>query len=338
VTALLDSTWLAPLGALYGSAAAARAWLYAHGVLPQARLAGPVISVGNLSSGGTGKTPVVAWLARLLQAAGFPVAILSRGYRGSFRGAALFVSDERSVLAGAAEAGDEPLMLARSLPGVVVAVGRQRDVVGRAVESRFGPRAHVLDDGFQHLRLYRDLDVVCLDETRPFDRPLPAGRAREWPSALRRADLLLVGGADASPSLDPQKTFRVRRHIDGFFARNGEPCPAPRRAFLLAGIARPARFEADVRSCVAELLGTAFYPDHHVFSLEDLRRELARARSLGADAVVTTAKDEVRLPVAAGEPPVLVARLSVEIDDALRFGERVLSSVRGRLAPSLPPS
>jgi tetraacyldisaccharide 4'-kinase len=167
---------------------------------------------------------------------------------------------------------------------------------------------------------------------------LPAGRAREWPSALRRAGLLLVTGPDASPKLDPRKSFRVRRRIDGFFARNGEPRPTPRRAFLLAGIARPARFEADVRSCGAELLGTAFYPDHHAFSLKELQRELARARSLGADALVTTAKDEVRLPVAAGEPPLLVARLSVEIDDALRFGEQILSCVRGRLAPALPRS
>ena len=141
------------LGAPFATAAALRVAAYRWGLLPQARLAGPVVSVGNLSLGGSGKTPIVRRVAELLSAAGKPVAILSRGYRGSFRGAALLVSDGSSVLATSEQAGDEPVMLARSLPGVVVAVGPRRDVVGRRVEERFGPRTHVLDDGFQHLSL-----------------------------------------------------------------------------------------------------------------------------------------------------------------------------------------
>jgi tetraacyldisaccharide 4'-kinase len=139
VTGPQERPWLAPLGALYGALGAARVLLYRRGLLPRARLAGAVISVGNLSVGGAGKTPVVERIARMLGEAGYPVSILSRGYRGSFRGEALLVSDEERVLAGAAEAGDEPVMLARALPGVVVAVGPHRDA-GRFAEACRLPR------------------------------------------------------------------------------------------------------------------------------------------------------------------------------------------------------
>ena len=324
-----DRAWLAPLGAVYGAAAAVRAWLYRRGVLPRTRLAGAVVSVGNLSVGGAGKTPVVEWLARALSEAGHPVSILSRGYRGSFRGEALLVGDGERVLARAAEAGDEPVMLARALPGVVVAVGPRRDAVGRFVESRFGPRVHVLDDGFQHLRLERDLDVACLDASSR--RPLPAGRLRERPSALARADVVLLAD-DAPPptALDPGRVFRMRRRVEGFLARDGSSRAAPRRPFLLAGIARPERFEADARSRSPEVVGSLFFPDHHAYAPDELRAALARARSLGADALVTTAKDEVRLPEVASDLPLLVLRISAEIEEEARFRDVVLARVRER--------
>jgi len=188
------SRWLLPLGQIFGGVAACRAALYRKGWIRQARLAGPVISVsvGNLSVGGTGKTPVVARVAELLRDEGQRVAILSRGYRGRFHGEALVVADGERLLASAREAGDEPVMLALALPGVVVAVGKRRDVVGRMVESRFGAVVHVLDDGFQHLRLARDLDLLCVDAGHPGGRPLPAGPLREFPSAARRADAVLL--------------------------------------------------------------------------------------------------------------------------------------------------
>ncbi len=184
------------LGGLFARVAALRVAAYRGGWLRQARLAGPVVSIGNLSLGGSGKTPVVRRVAELLSAAGERVAILSRGYRGSFRGDALVVSDGASVLASSAQAGDEPVMLARALPGVVVAVGPRRDVVGRMVERRFGPRVFVLDDGFQHLRLARDLDVVCLDVRDLAGRTLPLGRLREGPAALARKDGAVVAFAN----------------------------------------------------------------------------------------------------------------------------------------------
>jgi len=325
---------LAPLGALFGGAAALKAGLYRRGYLSQRRLAGPVISVGNLSVGGSGKTPVVSCVAEMLRNEGMRVAILSRGYGGAFRGEALVVSDGRSVLADASLVGDEPVMLARSLEGVIVAVGPRRDVVGQAVEARFGRCVHVLDDGFQHLRLARDLDILCVDVRDLADRPLPAGRLREFPSALRRADLVLLASGDAGASvrlppvahgIDADRVFGLSRRSEGFFSAAGEPRPAPRAAWLLHGIARPERFQADVRACAA-VLGVSGFPDHHPFSLGELRDVLERARAAGADAVVTTAKDAVRLPSLDAEPPVLVFRVRAEITDLERFRARVLAA------------
>jgi len=328
--------WLAPAGALFGAGAALRVSLYRRGLLAQARLAGPVISVGNLSLGGTGKTPVVAHIAAMLAADGLPVAVLSRGYGGSFRGEALVVSDGRTVAADASAAGDEPVMLARSLPGVVIAVGRHRDVVGRAVESRFGPRVHVLDDGYQHLRLARDLDLLCLDAFDLDDRPLPAGRLREFASSAARADLVLVGRADeAGPErmahieqqLGPERTLRLVRRVEGFVGPDGSPREAPGRAFLVSGIARPERFHADASARVGAVAGVAVFPDHHRFSPAELAHVVDQARVARADAVVTTAKDAVRMP-APVDLPLLVLRVSAQVSPERRLRERLLAVAR----------
>ena len=317
--------WLAPLGALFGAGAALRVGLYRRGVLRRARLSGPVISVGNLSVGGSGKTPLVARIAEILRDAGEPVAVLSRGYGGSFRGQALIVGDGASVLADASEAGDEPVMLARSLRGVVVAVGPRRDVVGRAVEARFGRRVHVLDDGFQHLRLFRDLDVLCIGEADLHDRPLPAGRLRERPSASARADVVCVWSPAAAPD---GRTFRVGRRPLGFFDLDGRQHPAPARPFLLSGIANPERFWADAAAAVPAVAGRAAFADHHRFTTDEIRRVVAEARASGADAIVTTAKDAVRLPGTVPDIPVLVFRIAAQIDDEARFRDRLLAAVR----------
>lgn len=321
------SRWLAPLGAVFGAGAALRVALYRRGLLSRSRLAGPVISVGNLSVGGSGKTPLVARIAEILRDAGEPVAVLSRGYGGSFRGEALIVGDGAAVLSDAAEAGDEPVMLARALRGVVVAVGPRRDRVGRAVEARFGRRVHVLDDGFQHLRLFRDLDVLSVGEGDLDDRPLPAGRLREPASASARADLLCVW-SEAAAARDDERTFRVSRRPLGFFDLDGRERAAPTRPLLLSGIANPERFWADVALVAPGVVGRAAFPDHHRFTGEEIRRALDQARALRADAVVTTAKDAVRLPGPVADLPVLVFRIAAQIEDEPRFRERLLAAVR----------
>ncbi|HEV8255036.1 MAG TPA: tetraacyldisaccharide 4'-kinase [Vicinamibacteria bacterium] len=323
---------LAPLAAVFAWGASARVRLYRAGVLQRRRLRGPVISVGNLSVGGSGKTPVVARVAALLRDDGLPVAILSRGHGGRFRGEALIVSDGRSVLADAETAGDEPVMLARELPGVVVAVGRRRDRVGRAVEARFGARAHVLDDGFQHLRLARDLDILCVDPADLVDRTLPAGRLRERPPAAARAGLVLtIGGGDR----ESERSLGLARRAVGFFDKDGVPRPAPVRPLAFAGIARPERFFEDVGA-----LGRMRFPDHHRFSPDDLRRVAEQAVRSGADAIVTTAKDAVRLPAWSPPVPLLVFKTEAVVSDEPRFRDLVLAAgrraaVRSRPRPAL---
>jgi tetraacyldisaccharide 4'-kinase len=319
--------WLAPAGALYGALGAARLGLYRRGLIRSARLRGPVISVGNLAVGGRGKTPVVALVAQWVRDAGLPVAVLSRGYGGSFRGEALFVSDGETVSPDAEASGDEPMMLARRLPGVVVAVGARRDRVGRAVEERFGPRVHVLDDGFQHLRLARDLDLLCLRPEDLGDRPLPAGALREDAGAARRADVFLVWDGPLPPELPGDRSFVVRRRLEGFVDREGAAAEAPRRPYLLAGIAHPERFAADVRESCGALAGTAFFPDHHRFRSDELERACLDARASGADALVTTEKDLPRLPPLAGLP-VRALRIGVDVAGAERLRERVLAAAR----------
>jgi tetraacyldisaccharide 4'-kinase len=329
------------LGSLFGGAASLRVAAYRHGLLPRARLAGPVVSVGNLGVGGSGKTPVVQRVAEILRDAGEPVSILSRGYGGRFSGEALVVSDGQRVLAGAAEAGDEPVMLARALPGVVVAIGRRRDAVGRAVEARFGRRVHVLDDGFQHLRLERDLDLVCLDVKDLQDRPLPAGRLRERPSAVGRADLVLLTRLEAASEeelraleqhLGHARSFRVSRRVCGWRSLGGAETVPPARAFLLAAIARPERFERDVALSGAALVGRSFFRDHHRFGRADLDGVSERALAAGADAIVTTAKDAVRLDgVGTLGLPVLVLHVAAEIADEPRLVARLLAAA-GRAA------
>jgi tetraacyldisaccharide 4'-kinase len=208
----------------------------------------------------------------------------------------------------------------------VVAVGRRRDRVGRHVEELCGRRVHVLDDGYQHLRLHRDLDLLCVGACDLEDRPLPAGRLRERPSAARRASAVLLEG-DAGSVPEGTRVFRWRRRVEGFTDRDGRPSAAPARPFLLAAIARPERFAADA-SALASPVGQAFFRDHHRFTPAELDAVAARAGAAGADAVVTTAKDVERLPPGWASLPVAVLRIAAVVDEAAPFRDLVLRAVR----------
>ena len=336
VPALRSRPWLAPLGAVFGGAAALRAALYRRGVLGRHRLGSPVISIGNLAVGGRGKTPLVERTASLLIDAGQRVAVLSRGYGGSFRGDALIVSDGIRVLAGSEQAGDEPVMLARALPAAVVAVGRDRVRVGRAVEAALGLRVFLLDDGFQHLQLVRDLDVVCVDADDLGERLLPAGPLRESLSALERADVVAVSAEDEeaaqravarlSSQLDPARVFRVRRRPAGFRDLEGANVPPPSRAFLLTGIARPVRVATDVAQQGTKVVGRAAFADHHRFRPDEIDSVARRAQAAGADAIVTTAKDALRLPATRLALPIVVFHVTCAVDDEARYRARLLKA------------
>ena len=333
MTVIRPRPWLAPLGGVFGALAAVRGAAYRRGLVARRRLRGPVVSVGNLAVGGRGKTPAVRLVAEMLEAAGAPVAVLSRGY-GRVGDGVLVVSDGAGrIVDDVQRAGDEPILLARRLPRAVVAVGRDRAEAGREVEARFGKRVHVLDDGFQHLGLARDLDLLCVVPADFEDRPLPAGHLREFPSAARRADLLLVvAGPDADGALrdavrraaGDRPVLLARRVPDGFADLQGTPAEAPASAVLLSGIAAPERFEADVRRAGVDVRAHRAYPDHHRFTGAELDRVLTEAREQGASVVVTTEKDAVRLPAAPAGLPILVYRMRLGLEDDAPLRERLL--------------
>jgi tetraacyldisaccharide 4'-kinase len=219
-------------------------------------------------------------------------------------------------------------MLARRVAGAAVFVCADRYWAGALAERRFGATVHVLDDGFQHLRLHRDLDLLCATPADLQDAPLPAGRLRERPAAAGRASALLLAAADGDVPPAGPRTFQLRRRLEGFFDRSGLPRAAPARAFVLAGIARPERFLADVAGSAGAAVGSAVFRDHHYFTPDELQRVADRAHHAGADAVVTTAKDAERLPPGWEPLPVVVLRIAAEVEEAAAFRDLVLGAVR----------
>src|SRR5215213_1155286 len=196
---------LAPLSLAFGALARARSRLYRSGVFKTERVGAPVISVGNLTAGGTGKTPLVEWVARAIAEEGLRPCVLTRGYGRENEGRRVVVSDGVRVLAGVREGGDEAVLLAESLSGVAsVVCDRDRVAAARWAREHLGAQAFVLDDGFQHMRIARDLDVVTLDATAPWGggHLLPWGRLREPVTALARADCVVITRSDLSPDLE----------------------------------------------------------------------------------------------------------------------------------------
>lgn len=306
------------LGRCYGAAATARRSYYASHPSRQTRLAHPVISVGNLTVGGSGKTPLVAEVARLLQAQGERPCILTRGYgRVDTTQSMTIVSTGARVLEGVDRAGDEPLWLARALPGVPVIVGADRVRSGRAAASRFDVSVLLLDDGFQHLPLRRDVDVLLVRPDDLTEQVLPAGRLREPLRAARVADAVVVPtdsdveARAVAERLGVPTVFRVATTLGlpvpcgsntdrGQSAVSETPAgganvPTTARVCAVAGIARPTRFFDDLRHQGWHVVSTMAFRDHHPFTQRDVTRIVAEARSCEADWILTTEKDAVRL-------------------------------------------
>ena len=326
---------LAPLAlaeAPFRAAVALRGALYGAGLLPAARAAAPVFSVGNLAVGGSGKTPVALALARLLAGRGRTVAVLSRGY-GARRGDARVVSDGRRLLLGAADAGDEPLLLARRLPGLRVLCGPSRAVLARRAVEELSADALVLDDGFQHRALARDLDLVVLDAANPWGngRLLPRGPNREGRGALARAGLAWLSRADQAEPASLEALRGICRALtgrppvesrhavadlsDGALERSLPAAGlAGRKVLLLAGIARPGGFRRTLEGLGARVAAERIFPDHHAFADRELEEAFAAARAAGCDLVATTEKDAVRLSTRwAGQEMLRVVRIEAEI-------------------------
>ena len=288
----------------YGLIIRLRATAYTWGLFTTKTLARPVISVGNLTVGGTGKTPSVAMLARHFLVRGKRVVVLSRGYGGTLNGREAIVSDGETVFLTAAESGDEPFLLASAVEGLAVVVGADRYSAGLLAMERLSPDIFILDDGFQHQRLKRDLNILLLDSRRPFgnNRVLPAGLLREPRAAGNRADLIIYtrsnegGEPDHFPGIPACRAFH---HLAGFTDNGGEPRPfadlVGLKGVAFAGIADPEPFFRDLKDEGLDLVDTLPFPDHCSYGEEDIARVLGTIASSGADYLITTAKDAVKL-------------------------------------------
>lgn len=303
------------LGALargYRGFLEAREWLYERGVLRSHALARPVVSIGNVTVGGTGKTPAVELAVRTLAEAGHRPAVVSRGYRRKSRGIQI-VADTASIRLDPEDAGDEPFLLARRLPGVPVIVGANRYVAARLAIDRFAVTVVVLDDGFQHRTLRKDLEIVMTRAHRPWGngRLLPGGPLREPLSALARADLI-VGVGSASHADLAEVRAAARRYAPGVpvvaaryapvecwqadrLREHSLPALSGARLLAFAGIAAPEAFQATLADLGVGVVELIAFADHHWYGADDLRRLDERASSLGAQGLVTTEKDWVRL-------------------------------------------
>ncbi|MBI1925304.1 tetraacyldisaccharide 4'-kinase [Candidatus Poribacteria bacterium] len=321
---------LTPLSWIYGSLVIARGWLYERRILKPKRLPCAVISVGNITVGGTGKTPTVIWIAKYMRDAGFRVAILLRGYRRQKRSSPIaVVSDGKEILLSTAESGDEAQMIAKVTPGVPVLVGKDRYGAGLEAIRRWGVQVVILDDGFQYRQLARELDIVTVDGTQAFGtgRLLPAGTLREPISALRRADAILLTRMDVVKARGDKAPTTVRATIEKYVKAEqiGESCHQPttlyrlgtgekiglsllkgQRALAVCGIGNPGAFADTLRRYEPQHVELLAFPDHHRYTPSDLIVIRDRARLAGANMIVITQKDEQKLLAFSDELPILV--------------------------------
>jgi tetraacyldisaccharide 4'-kinase len=308
-----------PLATIYGAGVHARNALYSRSWLKPKRLQGPTISVGNLSVGGSGKTPFVLLLGEFLKARAIKFDVLSRGYGRQTKGVL-----EVDPAGSAFDFGDEPLLIARKL-GVHVVLGEDRYQAGLLSEQKYGPQIHLLDDGFQHRALARDFDIVLVTPEDARDKLLPAGRLREPLSSLARADAVVLtsGAAPEGFPLNGKQVWRVRRGI--------LPQKVPDRPVAFCGIARPKSFFLQLQKAGVEVAAEAVYRDHHSYAEKDIRELLVLRQDSEAGGFVTTEKDAINLGghLSALEP-LAVVPVRMELMDAANVLDTMLRIISER--------
>ncbi len=335
---------LTPLSGLYSLVVERRADLYERGVFRQHRVTAPVISVGNITVGGTGKTPLVEWIARTLNANEYRVCVLTRGYRRASKGRVL-ASNGFEVLSTADEAGDEAFMLAEALKGKAAVLCDSDRIAGaRWAIDNLESEVIILDDGFQHRRIARDLDIVAIDATNPWGNGslLPGGTLREPLSALRRADCFVITRAD-----DPVQARELRERLNGINAQAPvfisqtnlakltslntnltvpvDPKEHPAAAFCAIG--NPQSFFGLLRREGFKLKDERAFRDHHRFSKSDIVAVEEAARRAGAEFLITTAKDAVKLHEHNFEMPCLIAEITIGIQPTDDFRRLLAGTV-----------
>lgn len=332
---------LLPLLWIYRLIVSVRNFCYEHAIFKITKLPALVISIGNLSAGGTGKTPLTILLANTLHAQGWKVAVVARGYRRQKTGLVV-VSDGRQILAGLAEAGDEPLLMAQACAGVPVIVDEQKKVAATTAVEKFAPDVILVDDGFQHRQLHRDLDIVLIDGQIPLSNLwwFPAALMREPATSLRRADFLICntgGGQVAAPAAEKYTSAKIfsgaLQSIDWRqLASGGEkllPLASVKEqpVFLVSGIAQPERFRAAVERLGARIVGEIKFRDHQRYHENDLQRMATARKAAGARYILTTSKDAVKLAACAGSArePILVLETAFVLEPG--FGQVFLDTV-----------
>lgn len=333
----MKSLILPPLSALYSAVTRTRLSLYQRGTFRTTKLDRPVISVGNMTVGGTGKTPLVEWVAKTLAGAGKKVCILTRGYGRQHPERQVIVSDGQAILATPAEAGDEPYLLASNLLGLAAVIcNADRISAARDAIEVFGTECFVLDDGFQHLRLARDLNIVTVDATNPWGsgqhagQLLPHGRLREPLSGLRRADCVVLTRCDQAPAVDP-----LLNEIRSFIGLNPvlQSAMKPRRAPLPDGpvaafcaVGNPNSFFDQLRNSGYELVVEKTFRDHHAYTQKDADDLVTAAKQAGAASLITTAKDAVKLRGLHFSLPYSVFEIEIAVKDEELLKNLVLTA------------
>lgn len=303
----MKSLILPPLSVLYSAITRTRLSLYRRGTFQSTKLDRPVISVGNITTGGTGKTPLVEWVARTIASEGKKVCILTRGYGRDNPDRLVVVSDGKTVMATPSEAGDEPFLLATNLIGVAAVISSaDRVAAGNQAIRQFNTDCFVLDDGFQHLRLARDLNIVTIDATNPWggEHLLPYGRLREPRGGLNRADCIIITRTDQARNLDDldAEIRSLAKNARIFYSRmrtsritplqggSAKTIVPPVAAFCAVG--NPQSF---FNALTHELVLQKAFPDHHRYAQAEIDSLIESARSAGANSLITTAKDAVKL-------------------------------------------
>jgi tetraacyldisaccharide 4'-kinase len=334
---------------LYELAVRLRVAAYETAYLTPKKLDATVISIGNLTLGGAGKTPMVDYIARYLKSEGHSVAVLTRGYARESSGRRVLNDPAASSAAAVSyrEFGDEPLMLARSLPDVPIVVNHDRFEAGHWAEERLGSEVLVLDDGYQHLGLARDLNILLIDATDPLGgfEMVPFGRLREPLYGIKRADAIIITRADRP--FDQGQTLAIIKYYCGdkvpvmyFYSMitklrnlaNGEVYDSADLAgwnvAVACGIGNPKAFAEDILQIGINIVSESFFADHHAFAQEDLDRITSDARAAGAGAIITTEKDAVRLEgLTHGDVPIYAAQLEMQSDDEVRLKSLLLRTV-----------
>lgn len=333
---------LSLLALIYAKIADIRNRLYDRGIFDSHHLGAHTVSVGNITTGGTGKTPMVAHIAAILAERGEKVCILTRGYGRENAKKRIVVSDGEQILANVREAGDEPLELANKLIGkAIVIADAERVSASEWAKRKFGITAIVLDDGFQHRKAKRDVDIVCIDATSPFGggKMLPSGRLREPLHNLKRANIVVITRANLATNIEDLKSEiselspaarifdaanKISRivEIEDFHAKTRGPKRGDLRGikvFAFCGIGNPYNFVQQMEHENLDIVGSDFFPDHHFYAQEPIDRVEEHARHNGADALVTTAKDAVKLAGIKLTLPCYVVEIEITLDDEIAF-------------------